>query len=201
MRESLAKQYSIVKSEVNLSHVSRYGNESFDAEPIGDFQAAGKWGGLGGLLGRTRSAAPPAEADPRRTSVDSRSASLHSLMYRYQRAVTSGAPTPAREALSAAIQSELASQAHFNAAFDRLATDVLGAASARAALAEPMPADFAAWECYRAGNEAVAASPCGPFTDYSLQFASLVARMCAHTGGDATAVADAVSLACRATAA
>jgi hypothetical protein len=193
-----------VATEVKLSHVSKYGNESFNSEPIGEFQAEGDWAGAlrrSGLLGRTRRM-PTAEASAaRRTSIDSRSASLHSLVTRYQRAAAGGAEPAVRDALNAQVQAELASQARFDAAFAALAASELGEPSVAAALAAPMPADFDAWACYAEVNDAMGASACGGMTDYGLKYGRLIARMCHASGGATAAVVDAVGRACEAAAA
>ena len=99
-------------------------------------------------------------------------------------------------ATAAALAAADAKAATFTRAFDAFARALLGAPSARGALAAaPWPRDFSAWDCLRAGHAALQQA-LGRFDDRALELSRLVAAACvAHNESTVVRVAAAAAAA------
>jgi len=159
--ETVGQQFSKLVKAVTKSHVQQYGVTAFDSEPIGDFQGSD---GRNSVIGVTMNG----------NGVDSRQVEVHQAYYTVVRAET---PAARKEA-----ESELAEiLARRHSADDRFANIASIAMKGDPAKAEQMlegnTGTLEHVACHKMTME-VAATQCGPFTDYSLRYSRLFANLC-----------------------
>ncbi|KAG5182842.1 vacuolar processing enzyme [Tribonema minus] len=184
--ETLDMQFSTVKTETTLSHVMFYGDRSLNARPITEFQGVPEFPSLQGRLG----AKGGAERRNRPgVAVDSRDVKLHTLR-RLQRRSEAAGDVSGAAAYAAAARAE---ETH-RAAADRAFAAIAGAALAAVAAA-PLP-PLAELACHKRAHRGVTAA-CGPYSDYSLKHARVVAVLC-ESGYSADAIIAAADAACAA---
>jgi len=160
--ETVGQQATKVKTAVRKSHVQQYGVQTFDSEPVGDFE---------GLKGQLSGMAPAASVEG--DGVDSRQVEVHQAYSRVMRAETA----PKRKEAEQELEAILAQRQAADAKFAKIAS--AACESAHCSSKEMLEGPIETWNmsCHKASLESVV-EHCGSFTDYSLRYSRLFANLC-----------------------
>jgi legumain len=178
--ETLAEQFTRVKTQTSKSHVTEFGDTSLKGEETSNFQGKTDTAPSSLLLGK-RVVDATAKAPRASTDLPSADAELASA---YARFMNTGSPKAAAE-LTKGMQERMAAKA----TFEQIATAVTGA-KLTARLPEAVDD-----ECHYVAHKAYVAK-CGEWTTGSLKHSADLAIMCAHTKGDARPIVAAIGEAC-----
>lgn len=175
MSETLADQYTEVKTATAKSHVMQYGDLDFTSDPIGDY------------MGNGTNVLPAVASSPARKPnpagiVNSRDIPVHLAYYNYLR--TDAFDLEARKAAAAALKAQVDSRLKADVVFHTLAqsfgkTEMLSAKPQTPVLCG---------ECCKQIHEVVA-QDCGGYDDYSLKYVRLVHNLCVNFNYDLTKAA------------
>jgi legumain len=181
--ETVGKQVQKVKTAVKKSHVQEYGVNSFDSEPIGDFE-----GGKKILL----SSKLPSNSLPslQGSGIDSRQVEVHQAYSQVMRAETAEKRKDAEQELQAVLAKRHAADVKFAKVASAACEG--GRCSEDEVLEGPVETFNA--ECHKVSMK-VAAQHCGTFTDYSLRYSRLFANLC-EIGTDPSAMHKAIEKGC-----
>jgi legumain len=160
--ETVGQQVTKVKTAVKKSHVQQYGVQTFDSEPVGDFE---------GLKGQVSAMAPAASVEG--DGVDSRQVEVHQAYSRVMRAETA----PKRKEAEQELEAILAQRQAADVKFAKIAS--AACESAHCSPKEMLEGPIETWNmsCHKASLESVV-EHCGSFTDYSLRYSRLFANLC-----------------------
>jgi len=164
INETLEVQYNTVKTETTLSHVMQYGDLSFTSEQVGAFLADTFSSPLDKLVKNSQDSAPRA-----RSTVRSRDIPMHLAYYEYLRAAEK--PFAARMELAKSLMREVE---------QRIETDEFFMALAKKLGSEQLFSEKNATPCDACCGNVYQAyvDRCGAFTDYSMQYARVLANAC-----------------------
>jgi legumain len=161
--ETVGQQFTKIVKAVTKSHVQQYGVTAFDSEPIGDFQGSDGSNSV-------HNATPTMNGN----GVDSRTVEVHQAYYRVVRAET---PAVRKEAESE-LAEILARRHSADKKFGNIASIAMKGDAAKAEqMLEGNTGTLEDVACHQMTME-VAATQCGPFTDYSLRYSRLFANLC-----------------------
>ncbi len=162
-KETVGQQFSKLVSAVTKSHVQQYGVNSFDNEPIGDFQ--GNKGELSAIA---------KVDDIEGNGVDSRQVEVHDAYYQVMHAETAQKRKEAEQELAAIL-------ARRNAADMKFGKIASAACEISNCLAEEMLEGqveaVTKPDCHKAALDS-AVENCGSFNDYSMRYSRLFANLC-----------------------
>mmetsp|Transcript_41185 Transcript_41185/g.93109 ORF Transcript_41185/g.93109 Transcript_41185/m.93109 type:complete len:544 (-) Transcript_41185:244-1875(-) len=162
--ETIGQQVKNVTALTAKSHVTEYGDSSFDGEVIGHFEGSVDGGRTGLTLGETKDGG----------AVNSRDVEVHLAYYKVLRATTA----EARKKAEAALAVLLASRAEVDAKFQKIADlAAKGDESKAEELLEGQVTDLKNAVCHKESLRA-ATQACGAFNDYALRYSRLFANMC-----------------------
>merc|ERR1712072_1572109 len=177
--ETVGQQFSKVKVAVKKSHVQEYGVNSFDLEPVGDFE---------GLKGQLSAMAPVASVEG--NGVDSRQVEVHQAYYQVMRAETAQKRKEAEQELEAV----LAQRSAADVKFAKIASAACETANCLSQEMLEGPIETFNMACHKASLETVV-EHCGSFPDYSLRYSRLFANLC-EIGMDQRTVQKAIETGC-----
>jgi len=192
MDETLEIQFEVVQNETDQSHVMQYGDITFTSERIGDFEGETQSHNFftASLLKKSKS------KKTKRNSVDSRDAKLNSLYYMYLR--SDKTDLHRSHLAAAALEKELKHRVHTDMFFSDLALaltintkdfdTVFHAKASRAGYLST---------CYKRAIQTYE-KKCERLSDYSLQYARVLANVCERSSTDlqARAVFDKITEMC-----
>jgi legumain len=172
MSESLENQFEVVKNETTQSHVCEFGDQSFVADPIGDF-LGDKSSAFSSVISMMRSSVPDAVKPT--SHVDSRDAKLHSLYYQYVRAKES----TEKQAKWALFSEEVQHRDYVDSFFKNLCYSVDPDDGNNLFEKTTVPTQ---WQCIKALNAALA--KCGVWSDYGHKYHRVTVNLCEEYGLD-----------------
>merc|ERR1712232_76374 len=179
--ETVGQQFAKVQKAVTKSHVQQYGVESFDSEPIGNFQGAD-----GQMSPNTATTAMEGNG------VDSRQVEVHQAYYKVQRATTAEARKAAEQELAEVLARRHAADMTFQA----IASAAMSGDLAKAEeMMEGQVEELTKIACHQDALEAVM-DRCGAFDDYSMRYSRLFANLC-ESGMDEQKVLAAIERGCK----
>jgi hypothetical protein len=184
MFETLLQQFAIVQKETNLSHVSSFGDMTFQKFTIGMFQ--GNQSSPPAL--HHYQAVKPYVAEKAVVSVwNARDATRLSAEYRYR--------TTGSEAAKAAWIGEVLTKNIVDYAFPKIASAFdVDLVSDKGFSTTHLTEEH--WSCYKQVAEGFASNPCGRLSDYSLQYGYALARACLNNGAAAEPILQVAAAEC-----
>jgi len=191
-KETLEKQYQVVKQLTNKSHVQQFGSKNFTNLPAADFEGNKDLPASPSTL-RARSMETrligSATEPSMGSNVDSRDIAMVQLYHRYMR---TGESSDARQLIK-----EIESRENADAIFTNLVRK-LHETDGKAVVTEMLTSkDYKpkAFDCHRTVNAAYD-TYCGGYTDYSLKHTRIVVNLC-ERGNQASDIVSALKDVCR----
>jgi len=167
--ETLDVQFQYTRNKTDLSHVMMYGDNSFDSDPIGNFQ-----GNLLNAKHKRHSPLLPKHVAPKASStIDSRDIELHNAYARYTHANGVEQSTVASQRLSKILAVRQNTDSFFTA---------LAATSSKTLsdlTTAPTPKSILACDACCKSVEHSIRKHCNGLSDYGLKYWSVVTNMCA----------------------
>merc|ERR1712087_30433 len=188
--------YQDVAAIVKESQPQKYGDEEFEQEPIEDFEAFEDRSRVLKAMSknsRERAYGHDQEWIPSSTSVSSRDVKLAVLQHRY----LSAKGAQGKAAAASLVKQEMDDRVHVDALFDELVKAVAGFSNYAGDVeamkyAHMRPTDFGCLKSVYAASEA----SCEAFSDYSLQYVSILVNLCEQFG-DSELIRNAMMSVCK----